>query len=91
MVYIGIGSNLGNRISNIEKAKYFLKLNGIEILKSSSFYETFSWPDPKKPKFINIVIKSNTKESPQKLISIFKTIEKKTRKVTEYKKFTQNM
>ncbi len=77
MVYIGIGSNLGNRISNIEKAKYFLKLNGIEILKSSSFYETFSWPDPKKPKFINIVIKSNTKESPQKLISIFKTIEKK--------------
>ena len=24
MVYIGIGSNLGNRINNIEKAKYFL-------------------------------------------------------------------
>ena len=31
MVYIGIGSNLGNRINNIEKAKYFLKLNGINI------------------------------------------------------------
>ena len=77
MVYIGIGSNLGNRINNIEKAKYFLKLNGVEILKSSSYYESFSWPDPKKPKFINIVIKSNTKVSPQKLIGIFKLIEKK--------------
>ncbi len=77
MVYIGIGSNLGNRINNIERAKYFLKLNGVEILKSSSYYESFSWPDPKKPKFINIVIKSNTKVSPQKLIGIFKLIEKK--------------
>ena len=83
MVYIGIGSNLGNRINNIEKAKYFLKLNGVEILKSSSYYESFSWPDPKKPKFINIVIKSNTKVSPQKLIGIFKLIEKKTWKVTK--------
>ncbi len=46
MLYIGIGSNLGNRIRNIEKAKYFLKLNGINILKSSSYYETLSWPDP---------------------------------------------
>ena len=36
MIYIGIGSNLGNRINNITKAKYFLNLNGIKIIKSSS-------------------------------------------------------
>ena len=77
MVYIGIGSNLGNRINNLEKAKYFLKLDGINILKSSSYYETLSWPNPKNPKFINIVIKSNTKKSPEKLLKIFKKIEKK--------------
>ena len=77
MVYIGIGSNLGNRVNNIEKAKYFLNLNGINILKSSSYYETLSWPDPDKPKFINIVIQSNTKVSPEKLLKIFKSIEKK--------------
>ena len=77
MVYIGIGSNLGNRINNIEKAKYFLNLNGIKITKSSSYYETLSWPDPKKPKFINIVIQSKTKISPKKFLTIFKLIEKK--------------
>ncbi len=77
MVYIGIGSNLGNRINNIEKAKYFLNLNGINITKSSSYYETSSWPDPSKPKFINIVIQSNTKISPEKVLVIFKLIEKK--------------
>ena len=77
MVYIGIGSNLGNRINNIEKAKYFLNLKGIKIIKSSSCYETLSWPDISKPKFVNIVVQSNTKASPVKLLSIFKSIEKK--------------
>ena len=77
MIYIGIGSNVGNRIKNITKAKYFLDLNGINITKSSSYYETLSWPDPNKPKFINIVVQSNTKASPEKLLKIFKSIEKK--------------
>ena len=75
MVYIGIGSNLGNRINNIEKAKYFLKLNGINIIKSSGHYETLSWPDPSKPKFINIVVQSNTKIPPKKFLDISKKIE----------------
>ena len=77
MVYIGIGSNLGNRIINIEKAKYFLIRNKINIIKSSSYYETLSWPDPKKPKFVNIVVQSDTNYSPKKLLEIFKFIEKK--------------
>ena len=77
MIYLGIGSNLGNRIENITKAKYFLDLNGINITKSSSYYETLSWPDPNKPKFINIVVQSNTKASPEILLKIFKSIEKK--------------
>ena len=85
MVYIGIGSNLGNRINNIEKAKYLLKFNGIDILKTSSYYETLSWPDPSNPKFINIVIQSNTLENPKKLIKIFKSIEKKLGRLKSFK------
>ena len=77
MVFIGIGSNLGNRIRNIEKSKYFLTVYGIDIVSSSSYYETLSWPDPTKPKFINIVIQSNTNFSPKKLLRIFKIIENK--------------
>ena len=77
MVYIGIGSNIGNRIKNILKAKYFLSQNGINITKSSSYYESLSWPDTSKPKFINVVVESNTKIYPLKLLTIFKSIEKK--------------
>ena len=77
MIYIGIGSNLGNRIKNIENAKHFLKIKGINILKFSSYYETLSWPNPNEPKFINIVIESNSKLSPKKILEISKIIEKK--------------
>ena len=77
MVYIGIGSNLGNRKRIIENSKYLLNLYGIDIIRFSSYYETLSWPDPTKPKFINIVIQSNTKFSPKKLLEIFRIIEHK--------------
>ena len=74
-VYLGIGSNLGNKINNIELAKSKLILNGIMIVKSSSYYESLSWPDNNNPKFYNIVVKVLTKLSPLKLISICKKIE----------------
>ena len=77
MIYIGIGSNLGNRLNNIEKAKFLLLQNGIKIIKSSNYYESLSWPNPKEPKFFNIVIQTDTKFSPKKLLKIFKLIEKK--------------
>ena len=76
-IFLGIGSNLGNRIDNIEKAKYILLENDINLISSSSYYETPSWPDPKKPKFFNIIIQSNTNFSPKKLLNIFQNIEKK--------------
>ena len=75
--YLAIGSNLGNKIINIIVAKYKLQNLDIKILKSSSYYETLSWPDKAKPKFINIVIQTNTKFSPEKFLNIFKFIEKK--------------
>ena len=77
MIYIGIGSNLGNKTNNIEKAKHYLIMNNVNIIKSSSYYETLSWPDPTKPKFLNIIIQSNTSIPVDKLIKLFKVIEKK--------------
>ena len=54
IVFLGIGSNLGNRKHNIEKAKFLLQLNNINIINSSSFYETNSWPDEKHPKYLKL-------------------------------------
>ena len=75
-VYLGIGSNLGNRSVNIEKAKIRLFENNIKIIKSSSFYETLSWPNPNNPKFYNIVLKTKTNLNVNELLQICKKIEK---------------
>ena len=61
--YLGIGSNLGDRLSNIEKAQKFLMKSSIYIETCSSYYETPSWPNKKFPNDINIVIKIKTKLS----------------------------
>ena len=74
-VYLGIGSNLGNKKDNIEKAKFELIQNDILIEKSSSYYESLSWPNPKNPKFLNIVLKIKTSFKPIKLLDICKKIE----------------
>jgi 2-amino-4-hydroxy-6-hydroxymethyldihydropteridine diphosphokinase len=76
-IFLGIGSNLGNRITNIEKAKSLLLENNINFISVSNYYETPSWPDPKKPKFINIVIKITCKHKPVELINLCKIIEVK--------------
>ena len=76
-IFLGIGSNLGNRIINIEKAKSLLLVNGINFISVSNYYETPSWPDPKKPKFINIVLKASCKHKPQEMINLCKIIEAK--------------
>jgi 2-amino-4-hydroxy-6-hydroxymethyldihydropteridine diphosphokinase len=75
IVYLGIGSNVGNKKSNIEKTKIKLQEKKIKILKCSNNYESDSWPNPHNPKFINIVIKIKTILTPLKLLKICNQIE----------------
>ena len=74
-IYLGIGSNLGNKKKNIEKAKFELIQNNIKILVTSNYYESLSWPNPNNPKFINIVLKISTNLKPVDLLKICKKIE----------------
>jgi 2-amino-4-hydroxy-6-hydroxymethyldihydropteridine diphosphokinase len=76
-IYLAIGSNLGNRIINIEKAKSLLLDNNIKFIAISNYYETPSWPNPKNPKFINIVLKVYCKYDPINLLRVCKNIEVK--------------
>ncbi len=74
--YLSIGSNLGNRKNNIEKTKTKLTEKQVKIVKCSSYYETLSWPNPKNPKFYNIVLKIKIDFNEKKLLHICKDIER---------------
>jgi len=75
IVFLGIGSNLGTRKRNIEKAKFLLAEHSLDFLSVSSYYETPSWPDPRNPKFLNIILKLKCYYNPQELLKICKSIE----------------
>ena len=76
VIYLGIGSNLGNRKKNIEMTKFKLVANNVEILETSSYYESLSWPNQNDPKFTNIIVKVKTRYTPLELIQKCQNIEK---------------
>ena len=75
IIYLSLGSNLGNRKRNIEKTKFKLYSKGINIIKSSNYYETLSWPNPKNPKFYNVILKVSSDLKILELLKICKQIE----------------
>ena len=74
-IYLGLGSNLGDRRNKIEKAKHELLLRNIKLIKSSKFYESLSWPDESKPKYLNIVLEVISDLKPLELLKVSKDIE----------------
>ena len=81
MVILSLGSNLpskfGDKFDNLKLAVSFLESYGIIIDKKSSYYETSSYPDKSKPKFVNIVISIKTDLPPIDLMSVLIYIEEK--------------
>jgi len=81
MIFLGIGSNMsssfGDRFDNINLAISSLYERGIQTIKKSSFYETFSYPNKENPKFINIVTSVRTHLQPIDLMSVLISIEER--------------
>jgi 2-amino-4-hydroxy-6-hydroxymethyldihydropteridine diphosphokinase len=73
--YIGIGSNLGNREENCERAVRLLIEHGITVTKRSSLIETEPWGVREQPKFINMAVEIGTDLDPEGLLRILKKIE----------------
>src|SRR4030042_3705388 len=73
--YIGIGSNLGDREENCERAIKLFMENGITLAKRSSMIETEPWGMEDQPKFINMAVEIETDLEPGELLSLLKKIE----------------
>ena len=77
IVYLGVGSNLGDRQKNISAALRLITQAKIEILRQSSIIETDPQGGPAaQGKYLNAVIKIQTDLPPLKLLACLKTIEK---------------
>ena len=75
-VFLSLGSNLGDRLSNIQQAVSSLAMsNRIKILKTSSFYETEPWGNKNQEWFINAALALDTDMSPEELLEFCQNIE----------------
>ena len=78
VVYLGIGSNLGDRQANIDKAVGLLKENKeIEIQAVSAMIETEPEGEGLEGKFLNGAIKIDTDLLPLELLSQLKAVERR--------------
>ncbi|HDK81073.1 MAG TPA: 2-amino-4-hydroxy-6-hydroxymethyldihydropteridine diphosphokinase [Nitrospirae bacterium] len=75
IAYIGIGSNLGNRQENCDKAIALLTEKGINVLNRSSSYDTEPWGVKEQPKFINMAVETETDLTPEALLGALRQIE----------------
>ncbi|MCD6358695.1 MAG: 2-amino-4-hydroxy-6-hydroxymethyldihydropteridine diphosphokinase [Dehalococcoidia bacterium] len=73
-MYLGLGSNLGNRELNLQQALERLTTQ-MTVDKISSFYQTEPIGYRNQPLFLNAVCKVTTLASPLELLAVIKAIE----------------
>ena len=84
--YLSLGSNLGDRLSNIQQAVRLLTSdNNIKLLRASSFYETQPWGLSAQNWFINAAIAIETELSPIELLRVCQNIESQLGRIREGK------
>jgi len=74
LVYLAIGSNLGDRSKNLLSAVRNLD-PVVSVLKCSPIYETSPWGYKDQPEYLNQVIMAETDLSPGDLLTYLKRIE----------------
>jgi len=78
--YLGLGSNMGDRQENLERALGFLSQR-LRVDKVSSIYETEPVGNIDQPRFLNLVCQVSTRLAPRELLALAKGIEAKLGRV----------
>ena len=75
-VYLGLGSNMGNRQENLDQALKLLAQR-MRLGKVSSIYDTEPIGNVNQPRFLNMACEAFTRLSPEGLLALVKGIEQK--------------
>ncbi|SRR5258708_15005930 len=83
-VFLALGSNVGNKIENIERATKFLETK-IGNLKRAPLYETKPVGFLEQDDFVNTAIVGETELQPRELFVFVKRIEKKLGRIKRFR------
>jgi len=75
-VYLGLGSNLGDRKSHILRALETIESHSeTKVICATELMETEPWGPVKQPSFLNAVVKIETSLQPLPLLRLLKSVE----------------
>jgi len=83
VVYLALGSNLGNREEYLRAGKSGLAAHGVEIVRSASIYSTEPRDVLLQPWFLNTVIEGNTDLPPDELLRACLDIERQNQRTRQ--------
>lgn len=72
--YVGLGSNLGDRLDNLRTAVESMRANGLKVLGASSVYSTDP-VGPPQPDFLNAAVEIDTDLEAAEIVSLLKKVE----------------
>ena len=75
-VYVGLGSNLGDREANLREAVRRLEADAIRVVRRSSLYETEPRDIRDQPWFLNAAVEAETDLFPLQLLARIQNIER---------------
>lgn len=84
IIFLGLGSNVGDKKQNLEKTISKLR-ERISDIKVSKFYETEPWGYTEQDKFLNAAICGKTSLSPSELLEFIKLVENKIGRIKRFK------
>jgi 2-amino-4-hydroxy-6-hydroxymethyldihydropteridine diphosphokinase len=75
--FLGLGSNEGDRLENLRAARAALGERGVDVLASSSTYETAPQGELlDQPDFLNAALRVRTALGPEELLDVAKAVER---------------
>ena len=75
LVYLALGSNLGERESHLDQARRRLQDHGARLLRASTVVESEPFGVPDQPRYLNQVLEAEWEGSPRELLTIAKQVE----------------
>jgi 2-amino-4-hydroxy-6-hydroxymethyldihydropteridine diphosphokinase len=82
VAFLGLGSNLGNRLTNLQAAVDALQTEpGLRVTASSRVWETVPVGGPPQPEYLNAVIRAETDLSARDLLDVARRVEQRMGRV----------
>lgn len=85
-VYISIGTNIGERYANLQRAiELLMEKEGLEVIGVSSIYETAAVGFTDQADFLNIAVHVRTSSSSCEMLKICQSVENELGRVREFR------